>query len=94
MTIGRIIDISSNNHPGDAPIDRVEIVSGVLPTGLVMDDDGADIEEALTFYWLRAEIVELHTGFSVTGFLSTLGETARSQMASETIPTSPEPSEA
>lgn len=38
--------------------------------------DADDIDEVSTIWLLRSEVVELHTGFSVAAFLSTLGKAA------------------
>lgn len=56
----------------------------------LLDDD---IEEVSTRLMLRAEVIELHTGFPVTAALSTLGAAAKRSMASSDTPTSPNTSE-
>lgn len=50
-----------------------------------------DIEEVATRLKLRAEVLELHTGFSLTGLVASLKSPNQSG-GSETIPTSPAPS--
>jgi hypothetical protein len=57
----------------------------------IMSDD--DIEEIATRFMLRAEVVELHTGFPVTAALSTLGTAAKRSMVQSDTPTSPSASE-
>lgn len=51
-----------------------------------------DIEEVSTRITLRGRLIDLHTGFSVSGFLARMGAEAKSRLSN--IPTSPEPSEA
>lgn len=48
-----------------------------------------DIEEVKTRLWLRSEVLELHTGFSAAGALSTLVEAIMAPRASPNTPTSP-----
>jgi len=50
--------------------------------GLIEVDPNPDIEEPVTRLWLRAEVFELHTGFSIADAIST------SQIASATAGTS------
>ncbi len=54
----------------------------------LIDDD---TEEVTTLLKLRAEVVELHTGFPVAAALSTLGAAAKRQISPDT-PTSPKSS--
>jgi hypothetical protein len=58
--------------------------------GLFQDDD---VEEIATRFKLRAEVVELHTGFPVAAALSTLGAAAKRSMVSPAMPMSPSTSE-
>ena len=51
-----------------------------------------DIEEVSTRLRLKSEIIDLHVGFSVAGFLSQLLSEATKKPASSNIPTSPNPS--
>lgn len=55
------------------------------------------IEEVSTLLALRAEVVELHTGFSIPAYLSNLGKAGSKKMAttgsSQITPTSPASSE-
>jgi len=53
-----------------------------------------DIEEVQTRMMLRSEVIELHTGFSVAAYLSTLAQeqAARLQEIGRNTKTSPEPS--
>jgi hypothetical protein len=52
----------------------------------LIDDD---IDEVATRLLLRGEVIEIHTGFSVTATLSSLGAAAKAQAASSDTPTSP-----
>lgn len=52
-----------------------------------------DIEEIATMLFLRSEVLELHTGFSVAAFLSRMGAAAKERLGSKTTQTSPELSE-
>lgn len=52
-----------------------------------------DIDEVATRLFLRGEVIEIHTGFSVTATLSTLGAAAKAQASSSSSPTSPKPSD-
>ena len=53
-----------------------------------------DVEEVATILALRNEVIELHLGFSIAAFLSTLGEKAKAALSNSTgTPTSPSPSE-
>ncbi len=47
-----------------------------------------DVEEVGTLLMLRAEIIELHTGFSVAAELSKLGAAFKKVLSSSTTPTS------
>jgi hypothetical protein len=49
-----------------------------------------DVEEVQTLLWLRSEVIELHTGFSVAGAVSTLLSMIMTPPASSTTQTSPE----
>jgi hypothetical protein len=48
---------------------------GNLPVQSLMDGDHSQIEEIATWLQLRAEVLELHLGFSVAGIASTSGTT-------------------
>lgn len=61
-----------------------------LVTRALIDDD---VEEVTTRLFLRGEVIEIHTGFSVTANLSKLGAAAKEQTGSSDTPTSPKPSE-
>lgn len=51
-----------------------------------------DIEEVATRLKLRAEVMQLHLGFSITGVLSTLGASVKGRLgASSNTPIAPEP---
>jgi hypothetical protein len=56
----------------------------------LIDDD---IDEVSTRLFLRGEVIEIHTGFSVTATLSSLGAAAKAQADSSGTPTSPKPLE-
>lgn len=51
----------------------------------------SDIEEVGTILSLRDAVFELHTGFSVAGFLSSLGKSARPSSGSDTPTSDPQP---
>lgn len=54
----------------------------------------SDVEEVATYFRLRSEALELHTGFSIAAFLSRLGSAAKERaLSSMTTPTSPGPSD-
>lgn len=57
-------------------------------TRALIDDD---IDEVATRLFLRGEVIEIHTGFSVTATLSTLGAAAKARAATDSsdMPTSP-----
>jgi hypothetical protein len=50
-----------------------------------------DIEEVTTLLLLRGRLIDLHTGFSVTAFLSRMGEAAKEKLTMLNTPTSLEP---
>lgn len=52
-----------------------------------------DIDEVSTLLLLRSEVMELHLGFSIAGFLSRLGATARAKLASNSNITSTSPNQ-
>lgn len=60
---------------------------------MLMDEGSEDVEEAKTLFWLRSEVFELHTGFSIAGALLTSAEDSETtaQNSSRT-PTSPQSS--
>lgn len=59
-------------------------------TRALFDDD---IDEVATRLFLRGEVIEIHTGFSVTATLSKLGAAAKDKAGSSDTPTSPPSSE-
>lgn len=67
-----------------------EIVPDPSKRDLTRPIDSEDIEEVMTRLHLRDQVWLLHTGFSIAGYLSTLGQSAtnRTQDTSDT-PTSP-----
>jgi hypothetical protein len=56
-----------------------------LVTRALIDDD---IDEVATRLLLRGEVIEVHTGFSVTATLSTLGAAAKAKAGSSDMQTS------
>jgi len=58
---------------------------------VIWEGDAADIEEVGTILKLRSEVIELHLGFSIAAFLSTLGEKAKAALSSNDTSTSPNP---
>lgn len=61
---------------------------------VIWDGDAADVEEVKTLLRLRDDVMELHLGFSIAAFLSTLGEKAKAALSnSPDTPTSPNQSE-
>lgn len=54
----------------------VTVIPDPLKPSLTRPMDKDDIEEVTTRLLLRSEVFELHTGFSVAAFLSTLGKKA------------------
>jgi hypothetical protein len=69
---------------------QIVTTSGVVRA--LIDDD---IDEVATRLFLRGEVIEIHTGFSVTATLSTLGAAAKATDGnSSAMPTSPPSSEA
>ena len=54
---------------------------------------GDHVEEVSTLLYLRAEVIELHLGFSATAALSNLKAAAGKFLSSSATPTSPSPSE-
>jgi hypothetical protein len=66
------------------------VTSSGIVRGLIDDD----IDEVATRLFLRGEVIEIHTGFSVTATLSTLGAAARARAdSSSDTPMSPPLSE-
>lgn len=62
----------------------------VTPSGIVRALFDDDIDEVSTRLFLRGEVIEIHTGFSVTATLSTLGAAAKATAdSSSAMPTSP-----
>lgn len=61
---------------------------------VVREDWEEDLEEVSTLLFLRSEVVEVHTGFSVAAYLSKLGQAATmTTPGSLDTPTSPKSSE-
>lgn len=73
----------------------VQIIPDPSKPSLIRPMDKEDIEEPQTILSLRSEVFELHTGFSIAGWISTLvsrqGQPASDQSQQDT-PTSPEAS--
>ena len=69
--------------PDPAKIDQTTMRPLVRPV-----DWDNDVEEVATIAALRSEVIEVHTGFSPAGFLSTLGKTAKAKLTSPPIRTS------
>lgn len=67
----------------------IQSVHGPVARALIEDD----IEEVTTRLFLRGEVIEIHTGFSVTASLSKLGAAAKEANGSSDTPTSPKPSD-
>lgn len=77
----------------DEMFDCIVIVpspSQPLVSRALIDDD---IEEVTTRLFLRGEVIEIHTGFSVTASLSKLGAAAKEANGSSDTPTSLKSSE-
>lgn len=73
----------------------VEFIPDRSKADIARRPDAEDIEELSTLLALRAEVVELHTGFSIPVFLSNLGKAGLKTTAhTQTTPTSPGSSEA
>lgn len=62
-----------------------DVTKPLITRGLIDDD----VEEVATRMLLRSEVIEIHTGFSVTATLSTLGAAAKAKAGSSDMPTSP-----
>lgn len=75
--------------PDPSKVDQVTKQPIVRP--LIEDD----VDEVSTLLLLRSEVMELHLGFSIAGFLSRLGTVAREKLASNSniMSTSPSQSE-
>ena len=73
--------------PDPSRVDQISRQPIVRP--LVEDD----IDEVATLLALRSEVFEVHTGFSVAAFMSTLGTKAKAALHSPAIGTSPRASE-
>ncbi len=69
--------------------EKTDQMTGLAIVRPLRDDD---IEEIATLAFLRSEVIEVHTGFSVIELLSTWGEKAR-QLFSNNTEMSPPPSE-
>lgn len=61
--------------------------------GDIGDDDDEDTSEVTTRLFLRGEVMQLHTGFTMTALLSMGASALKAYIISLTTPTSPEPSE-
>lgn len=77
----------------DEMLDCVEFLPDPKKPDLVRPLDDEDIEEMKTRLFLRDEVWEVHTGFSVAAFLSSLRKAANPIPDSSLSPTSPKPSE-
>lgn len=77
----------------DEMMDCIVIVPDPKNPAVVRPVDDEDIEDVTTRLSLRSEVFELHTGFSLAGFLSTLGKSAKKTPDTSDTPTSPKPSE-
>lgn len=60
----------------DEMMECVSLVPNPKKPDVTRPFDSEDIEEVTTIWLLRSEVIELHTGFSVAAFLSTLGKAA------------------
>ncbi len=78
----------------DEMLSCVQVVPDRTKPDVVRRLDPEDIEEVATLLLLRSEVVELHTGFSIAGWLSKLGQSAATnpQSTSPDMPTSPKSS--
>jgi len=68
----------------------IEFVSSSGVVRALIEDD---IDEVSTRLFLRGEVIEIHTGFSMTATLSTLGAAAKARSNSSDTSTSLKPSE-
>lgn len=66
----------------------VEFIPDRTKADISRQPDKEDIEEVSTILALRAEVVEIHTGFSIPAFLSNLGK-AGSTKTMKPLPTTP-----
>ena len=75
----------------DEMLQCVEILPDPKNPAVRRPFDPDDIEEVSTILLLRSEVFEIHTGFSIAGFLSTLGKSATTGPTLDTLnaPTSP-----
>ena len=74
--------------PDTSKIDQMTLLPIVRPR----NED--DIEEVHTILLLRSEVIELHMGFSIAAFLSTIGAAARARLSNmPNMQTSPAPLE-
>ena len=74
----------------DEMMQCVEIVPDASKRDIVRPIDSEDIEEVMTRVHLRDQVWELHTGFTIAGFLSTLGQSAKNRTpGTSDTPTSP-----
>ena len=74
--------------------EMLECVKFKAEAGVIRDRFPGDIEEVQTLLFLRNEVFELHTGFSIAAHLLKLGAAMKDRM--ENLPntsTSPQPSE-
>jgi len=60
----------------DEMLQSVQFVPDVRRPEVLRAFDPEDIEEVSTLFTLRSEVIELHVGFSIAGYLSTLGQSA------------------
>ena len=63
----------------DEMLQCVQFVPDARKKDVLRPLDLEDIEEVKTILLLRSEVIELHVGFSIAGFLSNLGQSANSQ---------------
>ena len=71
----------------------VEIVPDPSRKDVVRPLIDDDIEEVATRLFLRGEVVDVHTGFSMNAAMSRLGQAAKEADSSSPTPTSPKSSE-
>lgn len=77
----------------DEMLDSVQIVPDAKRPEVLRPFDAEDIEEVSTLLTLRSEVIELHVGFSIAGYLSTLGQSATvPNPSTSNTQTSPQPS--
>ena len=75
--------------PSKRDENRSNIEARMVPVSRPLIPD--DIEEVSTLVLLRGRLIDLHTGFSVSAFLSRMGSVAKDKLNGLSIPTSLEP---